>query len=59
MTFLYFYTGTISPDDVCVLRTCNQLIIGRSLRYGRALAIINQEEYLREVGKIKKIIEFD
>ena len=33
----------------CLLRSCNQIIIGRQLRYGRALAIVNNEEYLKEV----------
>ena len=36
----------------CLLRSCNQIIIGRQLRYGRALAIVNNEEYLREVRHV-------
>ena len=36
----------------CILRSCNQLIIGRRLRYGRVLAIVNNEEYLREVSHL-------
>ena len=36
----------------CLLRSCNQIIIGRRLRYGRALAIVNNEEYLKEVRNV-------
>ena len=36
----------------CLLRSCNQIIIGRRLRYGRVLAIVNNEEYLREVSHL-------
>ena len=34
----------------CLVRSCNQLVTGRRLRYGRALAIINNEEYLDAVS---------
>ena len=34
----------------CLVRSCNQLVTGRRLRYGRALAIVNNEEYLEAVS---------
>ena len=42
---------TVSPprNGQCIIRSCNQIISGRSLRYGRALAIILGEEYLDAV----------
>ena len=33
-------------QDTCFVRTCNQLISGRNLRYGRVLEIVQNEEYL-------------
>ena len=36
---------------VCIARSsCNQQVVGRELRYGRALAIIQSEEYLDAVS---------
>ena len=35
----------------CLVRSCNQLVTGRRLRYGRALAIVNNEEYLDAVSR--------
>ncbi len=37
------------PDQVCLLRTCDQTITGRDLTYERALEIVQNEEYLLEV----------
>ena len=34
----------------CIGRSCNQIVSGRRLRYGRALAIIQQQEYLEAVS---------
>ena len=34
----------------CLLRSCDQMVTGRRLRYGRALAIIQAEEYLDAVS---------
>ena len=33
-------------QDTCFVRTCNQVISGRNLRYGRVLEIVQNEEYL-------------
>merc|ERR1712223_2128815 len=34
----------------CIARSsCNQMVVGRELRYGRALAIIQSEEYLNVI----------
>jgi hypothetical protein len=41
----------------CIARSCNLSIIGRSLTYGRALAIILGEEYLQEVSYNLDILE--
>ena len=34
----------------CLLRSCDQMVTGRKLRYGRALSIIQAEEYLDAVS---------
>ena len=39
----------------CLLRSCDQMVTGRRLRYGRALAIIQAEEYLDAVSCHKGI----
>ena len=39
----------------CLLRSCDQMVTGRRLRYGRALAIIQAEEYLDAVSYHKGI----
>ena len=44
--------------QTCLVRSCNQLIIGRRLRYGRVLAIINNEEYLKEVRNLGLYLHF-
>ena len=41
---------TERQDRTCLVRSCNQLVTGRRLRYGRALAIVNNEEYLDAVS---------
>ena len=35
-------------QDNCFTRTCDQIITGRNLKYGRALQIVQNEEYLDE-----------
>ena len=42
-------------DRRCLRRSCNQMITGRDLRYGRALAIVHNEEYLNEVCAITAV----
>ena len=39
----------------CLLRSCDQMVTGRRLRYGRALAIIQAEEYLDAVSYHKGV----
>ena len=46
------YFVDITPNARCAGRFCNQLITGRDLRYGRALAIVQSEEYLLVVSSI-------
>ena len=50
-------------QDGCFVRTCDQIITGRNLRYGRVLQIVQNEEYLddadfdiirRRNGKVKR-----
>ena len=43
----------------CLVRSCNQLVTGRRLRYGRALAIVNNEEYLEAVSMPINNFEFN
>ena len=45
---------TSRQDGQCVLRSCDQMVTGRNLRYGRALAIIRGEEYLGAVSNFQK-----
>ena len=35
-------------QDGCFTRSCDQIITGRNLMYGRALQIVQNEEYLNE-----------
>ena len=44
----------------CLLRSCDQMVTGRRLRYGRALAIIQAEEYLDAVSEHRgtKILQY-
>ena len=54
-TLLLKLNGNLVPEKQeqrCVRLQCNQLISGRQLRYGRVLAIIHREEYLKEVSII-------
>ena len=54
--FLYtilFHSESVATSrqgsSSCLLRSCDQMVTGRRLRYGRALAIIQAEEYLDAV----------
>ena len=54
-TFFTWITD-IAPNGVCAGRFCNQLVTGRDLRYGRALAIIQSQEYLLVVSDTNRTI---
>ena len=49
-SFSYLILVSSLQDGACILRSCNQLVSGRNLQYGRALAIIRMQEYLDVVS---------
>ena len=54
---MYFAQPFLFLAGDCLRRTsCSQLVSGRNLRYGRALAIIQDEEYLNVVRSITTIL---
>ena len=56
--FLIAVSDRQDNGQTCVARSCNRLVTGRRLKYGRALAIIRTEEYLDAVSNHYIPIEF-
>ena len=59
LTFLTSVSDRQDNGQTCVARSCNRLVTGRRLKYGRALAIIRTEEYLDAVSNHYIHIEFN
>ena len=56
--FLIAVSDRQDNGQTCVARSCNRLVTGRRLKYGRALAIIRTEEYLDAVSNHYIHIDF-